>query len=87
MKVRGVLVKAGAVAALAGLSVATANAADVQATATAELIAPIAITQNSQLDFGTLSGGAGVGTVQITSAGARSATGDAVLVPSGAGAA
>ena len=87
MKIRGDLVKAGLAAAIAGMFVSTANAANVQGTATAELVAPIAIVQNAQMDFGTLSGGAGVGTVVLDTAGGRTTTGDAVVVPSGAGAA
>ena len=56
-----------------------AHAADTEsANASATLVAPITLTKQADLDFGRLSSGASGGTAVVSSAGARSVTGDVV---------
>jgi hypothetical protein len=62
-----------------------AQAATGTGTATAKVLAPIAIVAGANLNFGTIASGA-VGTVVLTPAGARSATGGVGLVTDGANA-
>ena len=56
----------------------TANAADATASASADIIAPISITTNQNLAFGSVSVGASGGTAVVSVAGAKSVTGDVV---------
>jgi len=56
-----------------------AEAADTEsANASATLVSPITLTKQADLDFGRLSSGAAGGTAVVSSAGARSVTGDVV---------
>ena len=63
------------------------NAANVSGTATATVIDPLTVTENVAMQFGTVAGGSGVGTVVLDTAGARTTTGDAQVIAAGAGAA
>lgn len=57
-----------------------ANAASDTATASAEIIAPIAISKSVDMNFGQIVSGAGASTIVLTPAGARSVgSGDATL--------
>lgn len=77
-------------AALAAMSVTAAaymsgaQAASATASATATVVAPIAISKAADLRFGKLSAGTG-GTVVMSPAGARTATGGVVLLSGTAG--
>lgn len=64
---------AGALIAAAALSAGAANAAPVTASATARanILQQITVTNTSDLDFGTVVSGAAASTVQISTAGAR----------------
>ena len=71
-----------AVAALTVVSLthsANAQAASATANATATVVAPIAISKTADLRFGSLSASAAPGTVVMTTAGVRFATGGATL--------
>lgn len=70
-----IVVLAVLVSAFAG---ASAQAASATANATAEVITPITISKTADLRFGKFAAGTG-GTVVISTAGARSATGAVVL--------
>ncbi len=70
-----------AIAAVVVLAAAAgkAEAADTEsANASATLVAPVTLTKQAALDFGRLSSGVAGGTAVISSAGARSVTGDVV---------
>ena len=70
---------AAVVATLSTLSV-SAIAATATGTANANVLTPIAITAGAALNFGTFAGNAGTGgTVVVTTAGTRTATGSVVL--------
>ena len=59
---------------------ASLMAASEDGNAVATVIEPLSITENTAIDFGTVSGGPAAGTVVITTAGARSVTGDAQII-------
>jgi hypothetical protein len=63
---------------MAALGSSAVHADSINANATATVIVPITITESQALDFGALAAGTG-GTVTISTAGARSATGAVVL--------
>jgi hypothetical protein len=72
--------------ALAGAAVGVSSyAATATANGTASVIAPMAITKTLDLRFGKFAPGATAGTVVMTTAGVRSATGGVVLSALGAG--
>lgn len=81
------LVKVGLVVVIASLYSTTATAASVNGQADATVVAPLTLTENIAMDFGTISGGTAAGTVVLSTAGARSTTGDAQTIAAGAGAA
>ncbi len=58
---------------------AAQNSASTSANATARIITAIAITKNTDLNFGDVVPGTSIGTVVVTPAGARSSTGGASL--------
>lgn len=72
-----------AVAAVLLLSPVVGFCADDDGTATATIVAPIDITATQDLAFGKISATGAAGTVVISTAGARSQTGGAVLVSTG----
>ena len=80
------LIGAAIVAAICLTHSANAQAATTNGTATAKVLAPIAIVAGANLNFGTIAAGAAIGTVVITPAGARSFTGSVGLVTDGANA-
>ena len=57
----------------------TARAASATANSTVTILAPVTITKTADLVFGTVSAGTTAGTVVMSTAGARSATGGAAL--------
>lgn len=57
----------------------------VSSTATATSISPLSLSETVAMDFGTVAGGSGVGTVVMDTAGARSVTGDAQILVTGPG--
>lgn len=67
------------VVALGAFGVANSFAATTDTTATGTVIAPIAITNTADLNFGSFVAGPAVGTVTVDTNGARTATGDAFL--------
>ncbi|MEO8023128.1 DUF4402 domain-containing protein [Polaromonas sp.] len=69
---------AAVIATASTLSV-SALAATATGTASATVLAPIAIAAGTALNFGTLAGNASGGTVVVTAAGARSTTGTVVV--------
>lgn len=79
---------AAALAAVPGPAFAAGNTDTQQGTATATVVAPIALTHTSgaALNFGKFTAGTG-GTVVVTSTGAQSATGGVSIVTGGAPAA
>ncbi|MCP4432629.1 MAG: DUF4402 domain-containing protein [Gammaproteobacteria bacterium] len=87
MKKQSKLFKAGMMTVVAGMIGTTANADVVDGSAVANLVAPLSIVENIPMNFGTLSGGPALGTVILTTAGARTTTGDAEILAIGGGAA
>jgi hypothetical protein len=85
MNMKKALIGAAFLTAVSLTHSANAQAATGTGTATAKVLAPIAIAAGANLNFGTIASGA-VGTVVVTSAGARSATGGVGLVTDGANA-
>jgi len=67
------LKKLALVVTMAGLS-ASLQAVDFDATATANVVAPLTVTENTALDFGDIGATASAGSVTISTAGARSST-------------
>ena len=76
-----------AVLALAIAGSGGAIAASISADAKSTVVAPIQIAKSADLAFGTFAAGATGGTVAITTGGARSKTGDVLLLATNAGAA
>jgi hypothetical protein len=64
-----------------GFSAVSANAATATADARARILAPITVTKNTDLDFGTIVVGTTAGTATVSTAGARTCT--AALVCTG----
>lgn len=87
MNTRNKLVKLGLAAIITGLYSTSATAATVNGQADATVVAPLTLSENIAMDFGTISGGTAAGTVVLTTGGARSVTGDAQTIAAGAGAA
>lgn len=76
----------GSLAVAASLAVGLeASASTATANATANIVTSIGITKVQDLAFGNLAPGLLGGTVTVTPAGARSATGDVTLSPAGQG--
>ncbi|WP_170840112.1 DUF4402 domain-containing protein [Halomonas daqiaonensis] len=67
------------VVALGAFGASNSFAATTDTTATGTVIAPIAITNPVNLDFGRFVPGTAVGTVKVDTDGSRTATGDAIL--------
>ena len=66
---------------------AQSNSASTSANATARIVTPIAIAKTSDMNFGDVVAGGSAGTVVLTTAGVRSATGGTTLGNAGATAA
>ncbi|MDH5611772.1 MAG: DUF4402 domain-containing protein [Gammaproteobacteria bacterium] len=84
MKKTNLVLKMSLTALLAG-SVGTATADVVDGTATANVIAPLLVTETTAMSFGDVAGGTAAGTVVLDTAGARTITGDANALPSAVG--
>ncbi|TNF91631.1 MAG: DUF4402 domain-containing protein [Gammaproteobacteria bacterium] len=85
MNLRNIFIKASTAIAMAGLTVTAANAIDLTATATATVVEPLAITQVTPMDFGTISGTLTAGTVRLAVDNSRSVLGGAqTLINDGA---
>ena len=83
MKTNKKLLALGATLALAQAG-SVAMAAQEDGSAVAVVIAPLIISENSSMDFGTVAGGANADTIVLTTAGARTATGtDAQVIGAG----
>ncbi len=78
-----ILITTGLFGVLAFAGSVNAQSASAPANATAKIVSPIAIAKTSDLQFGSVAPSASAGTVVITTAGARSATGGATLVSDG----
>lgn len=87
MKTQRQYMKIGLAAMLASAYVSTLSAATFNGTAIANVIAPLILAQTAVMNFGTVSVGAGGGNIVMTSAGARTVTGDANAIAAGSGAA
>jgi len=85
MKTKHQYMKIGLAALLASVYGSSLTAATFNGTATATVIAPLTLAQTTPMNFGTVAVGAAGGTVVMTSAGARSVTGDANAIAAGAG--
>ncbi len=72
---------------LTGLSVSLAHADTTDGTAVATVIAPLSISENIGMDFGTISGGPASGTVLLDTAGSTDSDGDAETISGGSEAA
>ena len=81
-----VLISAAALVVLALTHSANAQAATATGTANAKVLAPIAISAGTPLNFGSIAASAALGTVVMTPAGVRSATGGVGLVTDGSNA-
>lgn len=79
MKKTNLVVKMSLAALMAG-SVGTATADLIDGTATANVIAPLTVVETVGLNFGTVAGGAGTGTVEIDSTGTETVLGDASYI-------
>jgi hypothetical protein len=80
MKIFNLLPRLGLAAALTALTITVANADTINGTATATVIAPLSIVENTAMDFGSIAGGAAAGTVVMDATGGRTATGDAEII-------
>lgn len=78
---------AGFALLVAGPALAQSSSATATANATANVVAAIAISKTTDMDFGKVVTGATLGTVVLSTAGARSATGGTKLGNAGATAA
>ena len=84
MKMNKQLLALGATLALASQAGSVAMAAQEDGSAVAVVIAPLIVTENTAMDFGTVAGGANADTIVLTTAGARTATGtDAQVIGAG----
>lgn len=79
MKRSNLVLKTG-LAALLASSIGTVSAETVDGTADAEVVAPLTLTESASLDFGQVAGGTVAGTVEVDSAGVRTAGGGASVV-------
>ena len=68
---------------MASFAVSAFGQSTAQATATATILTPIAISKTVDMNFGNLSASGTAGTVVLTPAGGRSATGGVTLMPAG----
>jgi hypothetical protein len=88
MKMNKKLLVLSAIFAVAAQFGTAATAADVNGTATALVIEPLSIIENSALDFGTVAGGPSLDAIVMTAGGVRTVTGtSARIIPVGPGAA
>jgi len=78
-----VLIGAAVLVVLSLTHSVNAQAATATGTANAKVLAPIAISAGTPLNFGSIASSAALGTVVMTAAGARSATGGVGLVTDG----
>lgn len=74
---------AAAAVAVVGLASQAALAADATGSASVTVATPIAISQTTALDFGTITASASAGTVVLSTAGARSVTGGVATLGTG----
>ena len=88
MKMNKKLLMLSATFAVAAQFDTIAMAAGVNGNADAEVIEPLAITEVSAMDFGTVAGGPGADSIVMDTTGARTVTGtDAQIIAAGAGSA
>lgn len=87
MKTENNLIRLALTVCAAGIFAGSAQADTVNGRADATVIAPLSITENAAMDFGTISGGPAAGTVVLDTANARTTTGDAEIIAAGAGSA
>lgn len=87
MKKSNLVLKAGVAALLASVYSSGVSADVISGNATANVIAPLLLVETTAMNFGDVAGGTGTGTVVLDLAGARTVTGDANALASGAGAA
>jgi hypothetical protein len=85
MKIFNLLPRLGLAVTLTALTITVANADQIDGTATATVIAPLSIVEDTAMDFGLISGGPTIGSVIMDAAGGRTATGDAQIITGGAG--
>jgi hypothetical protein len=83
MKAQKNLFKIGIAVALTSLASTAVNAATEPGDASATVVEPLTITENTSINFGSLAGGASTGTVLLTTGGARTATGGVDLIGGG----
>lgn len=81
------LVKLGLAALIAGMYSTGVSADIISGNADANVIAPLLLVETTAMNFGDVAGGTGAGTVVLDLAGARTVTGDASTLASGAGSA
>ncbi len=80
MKIFNLLPRLGLAVTLTALTITVANADTIDGTATATVVAPLSIAQDTVMDFGSIAGGAAIGTVVMDTSGGRTATGDAEII-------
>ena len=80
MNLRNIFIKASTAIAMAGLTVTAASAVDLQATASATVVDPLAIAQDTPMDFGTISGSGTAGTVTLATDGSRTTANGAEII-------
>ena len=86
MMKHGYFCKSSALAVLIALLATSAQAVDYQATATAEVVAPLTINEDQAMDFGFVFGGATLGTVVLDpDDNSRSVTGGTQALAAGPG--
>jgi hypothetical protein len=85
MKIFNLLPRLGLAVTLTALTITVANADQIDGTATATVIAPLSIVEDTAMDFGSISGGPAIGTVIMDATGSRTATGDAQIIAASAG--
>lgn len=85
MKKSNLVLKAGVAALLASVYSTSASADIIDGNATANVIAPLLLAETTAMNFGDVAGGTAAGTVELDTAGLRTATGDASALASGAG--
>jgi len=85
MKNFNLLPRLGLAVTLTALTITVANADTINGTATATVIAPLSIVEDTAMNFGSISGGPAIGTVIMDAAGGRTPTGDAQIIAASAG--
>ena len=87
MKKSNLVLKAGVAALLASVYSSGVSADVIDGNASANVIAPLLLVETTAMNFGDVAGGTSTGTVVLDLTGARTVTGDANALASGAGAA